>query len=220
MCFVGRIVEINKITKALQQCNNIIVTGKYGIGRTSLMRQVAKKMQDHWRFVFADFSKTSAGVCKDVLGELSQKRHKRSDEYIKYKSCRFMIANMNLKDKRQCVIVFDNIAKLTAHKSSLIRYLAFEKKFRFVALTEAFLPKRDLFHLRAQLAPTVIIELKHLSVQNTFELLQYYSRKHDFDWTDSHIRALALSSGGYPLGMKEVVAKEVEHLEKRRRTNY
>jgi hypothetical protein len=174
------------------------------------MREVAKKMQDHWRFVFADFSKTSAGVCKDVLSELSQRKRKSSDEYIKYKSCRFQIANMNLKDKRQCVIVLDNISKLTAHKSALIRYLAFENKFRFVAITEAFLPERDLLCLRAQLAPTVLVELKHLSVQNTYELLQYYSRKHDFDWTDSHIRALALSSGGYPLGVKEFVARELE----------
>lgn len=41
MSFVGREKETKKIIKALQQGNNIILTGKFGMGRTRLMRHVA-----------------------------------------------------------------------------------------------------------------------------------------------------------------------------------
>jgi MoxR-like ATPase len=46
MIFVGRKKEITAILKSLEKGENVILTGHYGMGRTSLIRHISQLAQD------------------------------------------------------------------------------------------------------------------------------------------------------------------------------
>ncbi len=210
MIFIGRERETRKILKTMERGNNIIVKGKYGIGRTTLIRHIAESVREQLRFLFVDFSITPAKVCQELLAELfPQKKYRREDlQYHRYKSMRFRIANRELPDKRRHVVVLDNIGRLTRQKLALIRYLGWEKKFLFIAIVESYLPDAELLLLRAELMPAEVLNLSYLNARSTREILSLAAKGENFDWTDRHIDDLAEAIKGYPLGIMETVARE------------
>ena len=209
MYFVGREKEIRQIIEALEGGKNLIVSGKYGMGRTSLIKHIADTMKDQWRFVFVDFSETPGKVCKDLLEEFFPKQE-FNRKSIGYKSGRFRIVSLDLNDKRKHVLVFDNIAKLTAPKSDLIRYLTWESRFQIIAIVERFLSPNELFLLRVRLNPAAVIELRHLCVGNVIEFFQCLSNEHQLGWTGGRIKNLAEVTGDYPLRMQEIAVRELK----------
>ena len=210
MCFVGREKETKKIMKALERGNNVVLMGKYGIGRTSLIKHVAALMKDRWRFVFVDFSQTPGKVTAQLLAELFPEKRKNKDHYIRYKSGRFLIVSKELKDKRKHVLVFDNIAKLTAQKLQLIRYLIQESTFQYIAIAESFLSKENLFLLRAALLPAEMIMLPYLREESTKTLLCHLADKYSFHWSEQRLSMLVSATRGYPLGVHEVIKRELD----------
>jgi hypothetical protein len=211
MLLWGREREIASITAALAQDKNLILTGKYGIGKTSLVKQTAEMNGERGRFLFVDFSKTPAKVCQDLLAELRPKRSSVGRiRHAGYKADRSLIADLASKTKRRCVMVLDNIEKLTPQKLGLIRYLARDKPFLFIAIAERFLPEDDLFHLRACLYPSKVIRLRYLSPNQTAGFFRYYANKHRFRWAESDIHTMTLATRGYPLAMRESVTRELE----------
>lgn len=211
MVFVGREKEIKQIRRALERGENVILTGKYGMGRTCLVQRVAQVAGDRWRFVFTDFSRTPGKVCADLAAELLPDGKRQSREGKRgYKSDRFRIAHLGLKDPRPHILILDGIGKLTAPKLDFLRYLAGERRFRLVAVVEPFLEGKDLFHLRARLMPCLLIHLSHLSRKSAREFFSHFSRQHHFQWTEGEINSLAEMSGGYPLGMKEIVNRNLD----------
>lgn len=196
--------------KALERGNNVVLMGKYGIGRTSLIKHVAALMKDRWRFVFVDFSQTPGKVTTQLLGELVPEKRRGKDHYIRYKSGRFLIVSKELKDKRKHVLVFDNIAKLTAQKLQLIRYLIQESTFQYIAIAESFLSKEDLFLLRAALLPAEMIMLPYLSEESTKTLLCHLADKYSFHWSEQRLSMLVSATRGYPLGVHEVIKRELD----------
>jgi len=210
MVFVGRDQETNRIIRLIEHNNNVIVTGKYGIGRTSLIRHVADITQDRWQFIFVDFSQTPARACRDMLSQLLSEKQFANRKNKKYKSNCFLVANLNPEDKRQTVIAFDNIAKLSHQKLAFIRMLAWKKKFRFAAIVENFLPEKDLDLLRRELIPAQMITLQHLNRSHSVKLIHYLVEKYHFSWNDKQIKQMALTIKGYPLGIRECLNKELE----------
>ena len=210
MFFVGRVEEINRVIKLIEQNNNIIVTGKYGIGRTSLIRHVADITQDRWRFIFVDFSPTPAKACQDMLSQLLSEKQFAGRKNKKYKYNRFLIENLKPEDQRQLVITLDNIAKLSHQKLALIRNLVWCKRFRLVVITETFLLEKDLFLLRKELIPVEIITIKNLSQLNSEKLLQQFSEKYHFRWGGRQIKIFAQITQGYPLGIREFMTRKLE----------
>lgn len=210
MDFVGREKEIRQIQRALEGGKNIILTGKYGMGRTCLLKKVAQVAGDRWRFVFADFSRTPGNVCADLAAELlpDGKGQGRGGNRG-YKSDRFRITHLDLKESRPHVLVLDGIGKLSAPKVDLIRHLAAKGRFRLVAIVEAFMGEKDLLHLRARLMPSMLIHLSYLSRKSAQEFFRRFSKHHHFQWTEEEIQSLAETSGGYPLGMKEIVNRNL-----------
>jgi len=210
MYFVGREKESRQIIKALERGENVILTGKYGIGKTSLIRQVAGITKDRWRFIFVDFSRTPGRVCQQLMAELpfTEEVHRIAGDNG-YKSRRFRIVNLALKDRGQPVLVLDDIAKLSSPKLDLIRHLTRADRFRCIAIVETFLGEKDLFRLRAWLSPVLLIKIPHLSRKSAREFFCHFSRPHHFHWTEDQINSLAEMSGGYPLGMKEVVTRKL-----------
>ena len=210
MYFAGREIEITQIIKALEEGKNVIVSGRYGMGRTSLIKHVAEMMQEEWRFLFLDFSETPGKLCQHLVAKLWPEREcSGRNEFLKYRSARFRIVSLDFSDKRRHVLVLDNIAKLSAQKIDFIRYLAWEKRFQFVAIVESFISKDDFLRLRVRLYPPEIIMLQHLDKKKVYEFYQHLSEQHRFHWTEGHIKNLAEITGGYPLRMQEIALREL-----------
>jgi len=208
MLFVGRENEIGQIKGALAEGNNVIVLGKYGMGRTSLVQHVAKVTEDKWRFVFVDFSKTPGSVCNYLLAELFPTQE-FDREHVKYKPSRFRITTLTLDDNRKHVLVLDNVSKLSVKKLDLIRHLTWERRFQFVSIVESFLPSDDLFRLRVWMNPAILIKLHYLSASDVAQFYGQLSREHRLGWTEGRIKNLTEVTGGYPLRMKEIALREV-----------
>ena len=156
-------------------------------------------------------------MCHDLLAKLTPgKNPKDYPACAKYKVARSLIVNMEFGDKKQPVIVLDNVGKLSQQKLAFIRYLARGKRFLLIALVESFLPEDHLFQLRASLYPSDLIRLSNLGAKRAAEFFRYFSNKHDFHWTRSHIHALATATNGYPLGMRDFLSDELERRKARR----
>jgi len=214
MYFVGREKEMEQIKEALEGGENAIVSGRYGMGRTSLIKHVAEMMQEEWRFLFLDFSKTPGKLCQDLVAQLWPERERSGrNEFSKYRSARFRIVSLDFNDSRRHVLVLDNAAKLSAQKIDFIRYLAWKKKFQFVAIVESFMSRDDFLRLRVRLYPAEIIMLQHLNKRKVYEFYQRLSEQHRFYWSEGHIKNLAEITGGYPLRMREISLRELERTE-------
>jgi len=211
--FVGREKETRQIIKALNRRYNVILMGKYGIGRTSLTRHVAEIGRGRWNCIYLDFSQTPAKVCDHLANSLLPKNNGKA---MGYRHNRFRIANLDFEGQRQPVLVLDDIGKLTPQKVELIRYLAMAKRFRFVAVVENFLKEDKLSLLRGWLHPVLLLNISYLGDQPTREFFLHFSEKYHFRWTEGEINNLAGMSGGYPLGMKEIVMRRLAGEESRK----
>jgi energy-coupling factor transporter ATP-binding protein EcfA2 len=209
MLFVGRESEASHIIRELQQGNNVVLGGKYGIGRTSLIKEIASLLQDEWRFIFVDFSQTSGKMSEKLIKELHiPKMNRQTGKQWGYKSMLYRIVNVESPKRKKTVIVFDNIVKLTPQKIFFLRHLILEKHFQFVAIVENFLPVNDLLLLKAQLIPVYTISLHYLKEKDVISFIRLYSEKNHLDWSDAYIHSLAYLAKGYPLGMIEMIKKK------------
>ncbi len=210
MPFVGRRSEKKKIIEALNYGRNIILTGKYGIGRTHLIKEIAKALSEERKFIFVDFSQTPGKMSERLIKALGiPRRLQHQGNNMSYKSMRYRIASTNTSKQHRPVIVFDNIAKITVQKKIFLRHLILEQHFQFIAIIENFLEQKDLFALKAQLMPATTLNLGHLKNEDVKKLLSIYNKQYHFFWTDSHIRSLAAMSDGYPLGLAEMFGKRL-----------
>ncbi len=208
MLFVGRQSEKKKIMEALNGGKNIILSGKFGIGRTRLINEIAK-LSNERKFVFVDFSQTPGKMSEKIIKALGiPRRLKNQTKQMGYKSMRCRIANTNTAKGHKPVIVFDNIAKVTAQKKIFLRHLILEQHYQFIAVVENFLPQKDLFDLKAQLMPATTLNLRHLKQQDVENLLRGYVAQNHLNWKENYIHHLASLSDGYPLGLKEMLIKK------------
>lgn len=205
--FVGRHVEIAAVHRALEGGRNVVLVGKYGIGRTSLVGQVAIRMGAARRFVFVDFATTPAAMCRSIHEGLFPVRDRRRRAVPRSsRTIRSLLVREVPASSRPPVLVLDGIARLTPRKADLIQDLA-EGRFRFIAVAEAFLPQRDLLRVRTALFPNVLLRLGPLGRRESEEFFEEASARHGLGWTALHARLLASTRHGYPLGMAETVAR-------------
>jgi len=215
MFFSGREREITLLIRELGRGRHVIITGKYGIGKTTLVRHLAKlcpetpKGAGEWHFIFLDFSQTPGEMCRKLQKNLSMRRERHELASLTFRQRRSRIAVMASYSKKKHIVVLDNITSLTSQKLSLIQYFLLERAFQFIALTESPLSMRELFLLRAALIPSEVMELGYLRIEETLAVLSSVSEKNDFGWTDSHLRMLAAVTKGYPLGIREAVEREL-----------
>lgn len=202
MIFVGRENEKKKIIKVLQWGKNIVLSGKFGIGRTSLVKKIAEQLGNQRLFVFVDFGQTPGKMSKKLMKELHiSSRFNKTGKKMGYTSMRYRIATVGLSTKNKPVIVFDNVAKLTPQKIIFLRHLIEEDHFQFIAIAENFLPGKDVLLLKAQFIPMETISLHHLSTEDISAFIRHYAEKHHLNLSDSYIDDLTALAGGYPLSM-------------------
>lgn len=136
------------------------------------------------------------------------RRLKNQAKPMGYKSMRYRIANVNTAKRHKPVIVFDNIATITAQKKIFFRHLILEQHFQFIVVVENFLPQKDLFDLKAQFMPATTLNLRHLKQQDVESLVHDYVVQNHLNWAENHIHNLAILSDGYPLGLTEMLRKK------------
>jgi AAA ATPase domain len=210
MDFVGRKREIAAVTKSLKQSRNVVVIGRYGVGRSRLIKHVSKLYTDRWKFLFADFSKTAAQSCNDMVNQLVQRRRKSLRErYTRLIYAKDLLIGEKAAADPPRVVVLDNIGKISHRKLAFIRDLRFDSELLFIAIAESFLSEGNLFRLRSVLYPLDVIPLHNLNHEETAAFFRDFSKRKSLGWSESFIQMLAASTEGYPLLMKERVQREV-----------
>lgn len=206
MIFVGREIETDHIIRELCRGKNIIIGGKFGIGRTSLIKKISEIMAGERKFIFIDFSQTPGKMSEKLMRELGlSRRLKKTGRKMGYKSMRYRIATVMLSTKNKPIIIFDNIAKLTPQKIIFLRNIIEENHFQFIAIVENFLPANDLMLLKTQLFPVEIFSLQYLKDEDVISFIRFHSDKYHLNWSDAYIHSLASLTGGYPLGIIEMI---------------
>lgn len=209
MSFVGRERERDLLRHALHAGQGVVLSGRYGVGRTALVRAVADGLGPARHFVFVDFRETPAAVCARIVAALLARGRRRAPVPTTYRDARSLLAARSLRDG-STVLVLDDIGRLTVAKWELLRFLAARTPLRIVAIVESFLPARDVERLRAVLYPSVALELHRLPLEASVRFFAAASARYGLGWSEEHVRLLATSRGGYPLEMAEAVARARE----------
>ena len=205
--FIGRQREIRQCIDSLSSGRNLILSGKFGIGRTSLVRHVARITNEKWKFLFADFSENPNQVCRKLEKQLNRSISYNKPTLKGYKSRRRKIISLVSADPVSHILVLDNIAKLTAQKLNLIRYFVSDNSFFTIAITESFLAADELFALRMALLPADQMTLRRLRMSESIEMIRTYLENNRLAWGDEQLRTAAIITRGYPLGMVEFISK-------------
>ena len=206
--FVGRQREAAYVRAELEAGRSVVLTGIWGIGRTSLATHVAQEMAGDWLFVLADFERDPGEVWRDLFAAIFPKAQARLRSQAKSaKWTRFRVLNQPLEDPRRHAVVLDNVARLSPHRLDVARRL--RERYQVVAIAEDFLPDRAKAALSAALWARSPLRLGHLSRAATLNFFEECSRRHGFGCAPGEIRGLARATGGFPLGMTEAVTAEL-----------
>jgi AAA+ ATPase superfamily predicted ATPase len=209
MNFAGRKREIAAVAKSLKQNRNVVLTGRYGVGRSCLVKHIAKLYSATWQFLFADFSKTVARSCNDMINQLASGGNKaQPHQYTRLMNAKDILVERKAAADLPRVVVLDNIGKISRPKLSFLRDLRLDSDLIFIAITESFLPEADLFQLRSTLYPSDMLTLHNLKRKETVAFFRTFSQRKRLGWSESFIKMLAASTEGYALLMKERAQRE------------
>jgi len=148
MELVGREREQARITAALAAGRNAVLSGRYGSGRTALVRRVAEVSAGRFHFVFVDFSAPPREAWAALAAELAPPpRRPGRGRSAGWRTLRAQVLHGQPADGPRPVVVLDDVGRLTPARLDLVRQLSLADRFRFVAIVEGFLPTAD----RAQL---------------------------------------------------------------------
>jgi hypothetical protein len=204
--FVGRQEESDRIRTELAAGKNLVLTGPFGIGRTAILRQVAWELREHWEFIFLSGAVTAGRMCRDLfLALFPQERDALNHREVSLAAQRRALAGAPRCDRRQWVVVLDDMAKATRQRVDFIRWLRGLGRFQVIAVTERFLPDEARQRLRVALAPAPLLALERLEPAMARAFFQAWSEQHRLGWGPDHVRGLVQATRGYPLGMREAV---------------
>ena len=192
--------------KSLLRGDAIIISGKYGIGRTSLVRHIADINKDFWRFVFVNYSCNALDASRGIFLQLFPNNLEQC-RLLRYTELRQCIARFYDR-RRETVIVIDNIAKLSPQKLELLRYWKLHSGFQFIAITESFLPAEQLRKLRGCLGAASPLFLNRLPLTRVKQFVELSSQRYGLGLKDAEIRGIAKAAGGHPLSMTCLVMAE------------
>jgi hypothetical protein len=205
MLFIGRETEVARIEAAMRDGRNVILQGKYGIGRTALVREIARRNSD-WRCVFADFGVAGGMVCASILAQLlGRSRHAVAETRAALQLARAVAAYVPPKRIVRVVIVLDNVAKVTRPKVELLKMLRGSEQLLVVAILERFVTSEALMRTRVALDPAVVVRLDALDVETSIRFFAAAVSQFALPWCESDIALLARTTHGYPLEMVRTV---------------
>jgi len=209
--FVGRVKESERIRKELSEGNNLVLTGPFGIGRTALLRHLAKDLEEGFRFIFMDGSQTPGRLCEQLLLDgTSRPAVPTRNATVPWKIDRHRLETRRERDPRTIVLVLDDLAKVTAPKLDFLRWLNGLDHYKIVAVTERFLLEKDLARLRRSLFPAPIVTVGPLSMTSAERFFGAWALQHGVGWSPEIIHGLVLATRGYPTGMWEAARAGVK----------
>jgi hypothetical protein len=219
MDFVGRKREIAAVMRSLKQGRNVVINGRFGAGRSCLVKHIAKLHSGAWQFLFADFSKSASQSCNDLFRQLVPNRWGLGrNRYTRLMHAKSIILGKKMTAHLPRVVVLDNIGKISHQKLAFIQDMRFDGDLLFTAIAESFLSEDELFRLRAVLYPSDLLNLCNLSKAETTTFFRNVSNRKRLGWTEKFIQMLAASSEGYPLLMKERLQREIGSPKRSRNT--
>jgi hypothetical protein len=200
---VGREREEARLASALGRGRNAVVSGKYGSGRTALVRHLAKTCEGEFRFAFCDFSAPPRATWAALAAAfVPGKRREASIRQTSYRTLRAQVLGTSLGEGPPAVVVLDDVRRVTPARFDLVHRLTVTDRFLFVAIVEPHLPDAERRRLLACLAPIERLRLGPLSQPAVRDFLARASAERDLSWTPEKIEAVARGTGGYPLSMR------------------
>lgn len=207
---VGREKEGTRVVAALAAGRNVVVSGKYGSGRTALVRHLARTCAGQLRFVFCDFSAPPRETWATLAEALvpPQRRVVTKGRRGGYRTLRARVLGAPLAAGPPPVVVLDDVGRLTPARHDLVRRLTVSGRFRLVAILERHLPASEHARLLACLAPLERVDLGPLPQPAVRDFLARAAAVRGLAWTSEKIAAVAWGTGGYPLSMRLALEKE------------
>lgn len=206
MNLVGRDRELARIAEALGSGRNIALSGRFGSGRTTLIRHLAETSGCRFRFLFVDFSappREAWGVLAAELLPADEPAYKRRGGG--YRVARARVLSATVTEEPAPVVVVDNIGRLTAPRLDFVRRLTVAQSFHFVAILEKALPATDRERLLGWLAPVERLRLGPLPMKVVRRFLAHASAQRGLVWSPERVAAVALATAGHPLAMRLVI---------------
>jgi hypothetical protein len=209
MDFVGRKRELAAAARSLEQGRNLVLTGRFGVGRSSLVRQLAKLNFHTWQFLFTDFSRPASQCGSDLVRQLVSPLGACGRKgYTRMTQAKEILRGAAGAGPRRRVVVLDDIGRISPRKLAFIRDLRLPAErpgggILFIAIAESFLPEEEIFRLRAALYPADRLALHNLNPADTAAFFRAASQRCRLGWDAAFIRMLAASTAGYPLLMRE-----------------
>ena len=200
--FVGRMKELERIQSELAAGHNLVLTGPFGIGRTTLLRHLARGLKPEFRFIFFEGSQTPGRICEQLLLDgAPAKPSAARKRTIPWKIERHRLETRRDRDPRPVVLVLDDVAEVTPPKLDFIHWLQGLHRYRIIAVTERFLSEKSLMRLRSALCPAPMVALGPLSAAMAQRFFEAWAAHHSLDWGPDIIHGLVLATRGYPTGM-------------------
>jgi energy-coupling factor transporter ATP-binding protein EcfA2 len=184
MPFVGRTVELRCLRRYLDEGRNIVLTGSFGSGRTTLVRELVSALP-HKRFVF-----WSGGDSRHVI----------------------RVAMEGSTQGRQCdsratgvgeaVLVVDDVVHVTVPRMRFFRELVQTGRGQIVVVVERSMPREEVARLRAALGAARLMRLGPVSSRMAERYFSFAAIRHQLGWSAEQIRGTARSTHGHPLTMR------------------
>lgn len=191
MPFVGRTHELRRLARLLDEGRNVVLTGVYGSGRTTLLRQFAGKERSR-QFVFWD-SRNSQRALRITVEKLYAVRtvHNRPG------------------DRTPPVVVIDDVVQVTTQRLRSLRELLRAHRCQIIVIVEGSVPRGDVTRLRVALDAARLVGLGPLSRSATERYFSLVAREHNLGWNLDEIRSTARSTHGHPLIMRATLEAAV-----------
>jgi hypothetical protein len=190
--FVGRARELRRLRRLLEAGRNIVVTGSYGSGRTTLIHRLETQLDSRYRFVFVCPSDTRAAVraaVADATSPADVRPTRRAD---------------SMKPSR-VVVVFDDVVRLTAQRARFIRQVLDDERVRMILIAERTLIGDSLVRVRAMLGAAPVVHVGPLSDSEVEQYVAACVNAAGIAWRLADLRGMARSTNGYALGMRLTV---------------
>lgn len=204
--FVGRQAEMRRVWRALESGRHVVLSARYGMGRTALIRRIAELHGHEMPFAFTDLSVGSGEASRRLYGAFSRRRGAQAAD-LSYITIRHRLVQELGEEGPPCVLVLDELTRLTRRRLNLVSDLAVAGRFRVVAIV-GLMPAADLETLRRRLNAPEVVNLDWLKPREVREFLRRASEAHGFAWSEEDVEARAQGLGGYPMGMVAAVENE------------
>jgi energy-coupling factor transporter ATP-binding protein EcfA2 len=208
MTFVGRERETARILAAVSAGRHVVITGKFGMGKTALARHVAGLAAPDRPFLFASSSLSPARICEALVLQLPTLRRGRAGRKAPVASYLSLRARLVAAPSNgpAPVVVLDDVSRVTAPKAGLIHQLDLAG-ILLIVLLDTGLPERDRTRLLVRLEPAEKVHLGPLDLTASAELFERLSTHYRLGWSTRQIEGLARASGGYPLRIHEIATR-------------